>query len=189
LEANEATKARMLGKVERALGTMAEKKIAVLGLSFKPDTDDIRESPALPIVRGLLDAGARVHAFDPEAMAACRPLFPEAVFCDNAYQAATGADAVVICTEWNQFRKLELRRLHRLMRRPLVIDLRNLYEPEKMAAAKFEYVSVGRPEGRPVGRSDDRPARPARPPASPPAAGRKAKPNGRPDGAPEGTRS
>jgi len=156
LEANEATKARMLGKVERALGSMAEKKIAVLGLSFKPDTDDIRESPALPVVRGLLDGGARVHAFDPEAMSACKPLFPEAVFCDNPYEAAEGADALVICTEWNQFRKLELPRLRELMRRPLVVDLRNLYEPEKMAAARFEYVSVGRPDGRPEARPERR---------------------------------
>src|SRR5436305_73867 len=138
LEANEATKARMIGKIERALGGMVDKKIAVLGLAFKPDTDDIRESPALPSCAGLLDGGARVYAFDPEAMPACKPLFPEAVFCDNAYEAAEGADALVICTEWNQFRKLELPRLRELMRRPLVVDLRNLYEPEQLAAARFE---------------------------------------------------
>jgi UDPglucose 6-dehydrogenase len=121
----------------------------VLGLSFKPNTDDIRESPALPIVQGLIDAGAALRAFDPEAMPACRPLFPAATFCDNAYEAARGADALVILTEWNQFRKLELDRLHSLLRRPLVIDLRNLYEPEKMAAAGFEYISIGRPDARP----------------------------------------
>jgi UDPglucose 6-dehydrogenase len=156
LEANERTKERMVGKIDRALGGVdgvggiAGKRIAVLGLSFKPDTDDIRESPALPVVRGLLDGGAEVRVFDPVAMDGCRPLFPEAEFCDNAYEAATGADALVIATEWNQFRKLELPRLHRLMRRPLVVDLRNLYEPEKMAAESFEYVSVGRPDGKPV---------------------------------------
>src|SRR5262249_54164703 len=152
LEANEHTKARMVGKIERALGgagEMAGKRIGVLGLSFKPNTDDIRESPALPVVRGLIDAGAQVSTFDPEAMEGCKPLFPEALFCDNPYDAATGADALVICTEWNQFRKLELPRLHQLMRRPLVVDLRNLYEPEKMAAEEFEYVSVGRPDGMP----------------------------------------
>jgi UDPglucose 6-dehydrogenase len=149
LEVNEVTQKRMLDKIERALGTSSGKTVAVLGLSFKPNTDDIRESPALPIVQGLLDRGATVRAFDPEAMEGCRPLFPAVIFCDNAYEAAEGADAVVILTEWNQFRKLELDRLHELLRRPLVVDLRNLYEPEKMAAAGFRYVSVGRPEGVP----------------------------------------
>jgi UDPglucose 6-dehydrogenase len=151
LDVNEATKARMVTKIERALGTVAGRTIAVLGLSFKPNTDDIRESPALPIVQGLLDGGATVRAFDPEAMPACRPLFPAVQFCDNAYEAARGSDALVICTEWNQFRKLELDRLHALLRRPLVVDLRNLYAPEKMAAASFEYISVGRPVARPGG--------------------------------------
>jgi UDPglucose 6-dehydrogenase len=146
LEANEATKARMLVKIEQALGgEVAGKQIAILGLSFKPDTDDVRESPALPIVEGLLAAGATLRLFDPEAMPPCRPLFPTATFCDNAYEAAEGADALVICTEWNEFRKLELPRLQKLLRRPLVIDLRNLYDPDKMADAHFEYVSVGRP--------------------------------------------
>ncbi len=152
LEVNEATQKRMLDKIERALGGIAGKTITVLGLSFKPNTDDIRESPALPIVQGLLDGGASVRAFDPEAMAGCRPLFPAVTFCENAYEAAEGADALVIVTEWNQFRKLELDRLHQLLRQPLVIDLRNLYEPEKMAEAGFRYVSVGRPEGTPQAR-------------------------------------
>jgi len=150
LDVNEATMARMVTKIERALGQVSGCTIAVLGLSFKPNTDDIRESPALPIVQGLLDRGAHVRAFDPEAMPACRPLFPTVTFCENAYEAARGADALVICTEWNQFRKLELDRLHALLRRPLVVDLRNLYAPEKMAAASFEYISVGRPVARPT---------------------------------------
>jgi UDPglucose 6-dehydrogenase len=149
LEVNEATQKRMIDKIEHALGTTAGMTVAVLGLSFKPNTDDIRESPALPIVQGLLDRGATVRAFDPEAMEGCRPLFPAVVFCDNAYEAAEGADALVILTEWNQFRKLELDRLHELLRRPLVVDLRNLYEPEKMAAAGFRYISIGRPDGVP----------------------------------------
>jgi UDPglucose 6-dehydrogenase len=152
LEVNEVTQKRMIDKIEQALGSTAGKTIAVLGLSFKPNTDDIRESPALPIVQGLLDRGATVRAFDPEAMAGCRPLFPAVIFCDNAYEAAEGADALVILTEWNQFRKLELDRLHQLLRRPLVVDLRNLYEPEKMAAAGFRYISIGRPEGVPEAR-------------------------------------
>ncbi len=149
LEVNEATQKRMVEKIGQALGGFAGKTVAVLGLSFKPNTDDIRESPALPIVQGLLDGGATVRAFDPEAMTACRPLFPAATFTRDAYEAAEGADAVVILTEWNQFRKLELDRLRGLLRQPLVVDLRNLYEAETMAAAGFHYVSIGRPEGIP----------------------------------------
>jgi UDPglucose 6-dehydrogenase len=158
LDVNEATKARMVKKIRSALGSFTGRTVAVLGLSFKPNTDDIRESPALPIVQGLLDGGAAVRAFDPEAMAACQPLFPGVAFCDNAYEAARGSDALVICTEWNQFRKLEMDRLHAMLRRPLVIDLRNLYEPEKMAAANFEYISIGRPVARPKGDAPGRAA-------------------------------
>ncbi|HYG63562.1 MAG TPA: nucleotide sugar dehydrogenase, partial [Thermoanaerobaculia bacterium] len=150
LEVNDAVQKRMITKITDAMDGVEGRTVAVLGLSFKPNTDDIRESPALPIVQGLLNGGAAVRAFDPEAMPYCRPLFPAVTFCDNAYEAAEGADAVVIVTEWNQFRKLELDRLHRLLQRPLVVDLRNLYEPDKMAAAGFEYVSIGRPEGRPA---------------------------------------
>ncbi len=149
LEVNDSTQGRMLTKIDAALEGLDGKTVGVLGLSFKPNTDDIRESPALPIVQGLLDRGASVRAFDPVAMDGCRPLWPAVHFCENAYEAAEGADALVIVTEWNQFRKLELDRLQAGLRRPLVIDLRNLYEPEKMAAAGFEYVSIGRPEARP----------------------------------------
>jgi UDPglucose 6-dehydrogenase len=150
LEVNEQVQTRMLAKIEQALLDLSGKTVGVLGLSFKPNTDDIRESPALPIVEGLLERGVTVRAFDPEAMNACRPLFPAVSFCDNAYEVAEGADALIILTEWNQFRKLEVDRLHQLLRQPLIIDLRNLYEPEKMAAAGFEYISIGRPDGRPA---------------------------------------
>ncbi|HEX5760849.1 MAG TPA: UDP-glucose/GDP-mannose dehydrogenase family protein [Thermoanaerobaculia bacterium] len=150
LDVNDATKARMLEKIRDAVGDFAGKTVAVLGLSFKPNTDDLRESPALPIVQGLLEGGAAVRAFDPEAMDGCRPLFPAVTFCENPYEAAEGADALVILTEWNQFRKLVPERLHAAMRRPLVVDLRNLYEPEKMAEAGFRYVSIGRAEGSPA---------------------------------------
>ncbi len=149
LEVNEVTKKRMVDKIEKALGGAAGKTLGVLGLSFKPNTDDIRESPALPIVQALLDGGATVRAFDPEAMDGCRPLFPDVIFCDSAYEVAGGVDALIIVTEWNQFRKLDLDRLHRLLREPMVIDLRNLYEPETMAAHGFRYISIGRPEGVP----------------------------------------
>ena len=157
LEVNEATQKRMVEKVDRALGGCAGKTIAVLGLSFKPNTDDIRESPALPIVQALVDGGATVRTYDPEAMAACKPLFPTLVYTRDAYEAAEGTDAVVIATEWNQFRKLDLDRLRRLVREPLVIDLRNLYEPEQMAAEGFRYISIGRPDGVPAEKPQPQP--------------------------------
>jgi UDPglucose 6-dehydrogenase len=153
LEVNEFTQKRMIEKVEQALGGFAGKTIAVLGLSFKPNTDDLRESPALPIVQALVDGGATVRAFDPEAMTLCKPLFPTVVYTRDAYEAAKGVDAVVIATEWNQFRKLDLDRLRKLVRGMLVIDLRNLYEPEEMAAEGFRYVSIGRPEGTPAAKA------------------------------------
>jgi UDPglucose 6-dehydrogenase len=150
LEVNATTQARMVVKIERAFGDLRGRTIAVLGLSFKPDTDDIRESPALSIVAGLLERGATVRAFDPAAMEASKPLFPQLIYCEGPYETAEGADGLVILTEWNLFRKLELERLRRLLRRPLVVDLRNIYSPEKMAAAGFHYVSVGRRDGVPA---------------------------------------
>jgi UDPglucose 6-dehydrogenase len=150
LEVNEATKARMVEKIEGAFGSLQGKTVALLGLAFKPNTDDMRESPAIPIARGLLARGATVRAFDPAAMEAAKLDLPELVYCDSAYEAARGADGIVIATEWNQFRSLEWGELRELVRRPLVVDLRNLYAPEKMAASGFHYVPVGRPEGRPA---------------------------------------
>lgn len=149
IDVNERVKLRMVDKIAEAAGGVDGKTIGILGLSFKPDTDDVRESPALPIVQELLERGATVRAFDPEAMANARELLPTITYCDTSYDAARGADALVILTEWNQFRRLEYGRLKELMARPLIIDLRNVYEPSKMAAAGFTYVSVGRPTGRP----------------------------------------
>ena len=154
LEVNEATKRRMLDKITAQLGDLDGRRIAVLGLSFKPDTDDIRESPALTILEGLDAAGARVKAFDPASNEACREILPQIDYVSDPYEAVEGAEATVIVTEWNLFRALELQRLRKLMAKPLIIDLRNLYEPDKMAAAGFSYVSVGRPEGRPESGGD-----------------------------------
>ena len=142
---NQATKERMVDKIARAFGDeLTGKTVALLGLSFKPDTDDIRESPAIEIVSGLLEAGASVRAFDPAAMEAFRVDWPQIEYCENSYDAAAGADGVVIATEWNQFKALELRRLKELLKRPLIVDLRNIYEPAKIRAAGFDYCSVGR---------------------------------------------
>ncbi len=150
LQVNRETRERMVAKIERALGGLAGRRLGVLGLSFKPETDDIRESPALFVLDGLLAEGAEVRAFDPAAMPGCRPLYPQVTFCTDPYDTADGADALVICTEWNEFRALELDRLRRRMRQPLIIDLRNIYEPAKVAAAGFRYVSVGRPDAVPA---------------------------------------
>ncbi len=146
LSANERVQRRMVPKIAAAFDGLAGKTVALLGLAFKGDTDDMRESPTLSIVEGLIAAGARVRAYDPAAMAQAQPLLPAAVeYCADAYDAARGADGVVIATEWNQFRALELDRLAGLLTRPLIVDLRNLYSPERVAAAGFRYVSVGRP--------------------------------------------
>jgi len=145
MEVNEETKMRMVGKITDAFGDLEGKTVALLGLSFKPETDDIRESPTHQIVRGLLEAGATIRAFDPAAMQEFSEAWPQVHYASDSYEAAEGADGLVIATEWNQFRALELDRLRKLMSRPLIVDLRNIYEPAKMDAAGFEYVSLGRP--------------------------------------------
>jgi UDPglucose 6-dehydrogenase len=150
LEANRETRERMVEKVRTAVGDLEGRVVAQLGLSFKPETDDIRESPALFVLDGLLAGGARVRAFDPAAMDACREQYPDVEFCGDPYETAEGAEALVICTEWNQFRALELGRLRGRLRQPLIVDLRNIYEPARVAAAGFRYVSVGRPEAGPA---------------------------------------
>jgi UDPglucose 6-dehydrogenase len=149
LEVNDSAKARMIDKIENAMGGVRGKLIAALGLSFKPDTDDVRETPALPILQGLIARGARVRAHDPAAMTAFSGLLPEVELCPDPYACAKDADALVILTEWNQFRKLELSRLRRLLADPVIIDLRNIYDPSKMSGEGFRYISVGRPEARP----------------------------------------
>ena len=147
LSVNERIQRRMIPKIETAFGGLEGKTIALLGLAFKGETDDMRESPVITISKGLVERGARLRAFDPAAMEIAKPLLPAGVvYCRDAYEAAEGADGVVIATEWNQFRALELDRLRPLLRRPLIVDLRNLYEPERVATAGFRYVSVGRPE-------------------------------------------
>jgi UDPglucose 6-dehydrogenase len=151
LEANTATTHHMVDKIRNALGGVLEgRTIAILGLAFKPNTDDIRESPALIVIEQLLAGGARVRAYDPAAMEATRRELPDVVYCKSTYEAAQDADALVILTEWNQFRALEFERLKKLLRQPLIIDTRNIYEPSKVVDAGFRYVSVGRPEGQPA---------------------------------------
>ena len=149
LRVNEARKRRMADKIAVACGgNLAGKSLAVLGLTFKPNTDDMRDAPSLEILPRLIAAGARVRAFDPEGMGEAERLMPEPVYCRDAYQAIDGADALVLLTEWNEFRALDLDRVKSLLANPLVIDLRNIYQPQEMADAGLAYVSVGRPEQR-----------------------------------------
>src|SRR5271163_3711846 len=146
VQVNEARKARMAEKIIAACGgTVAGKTLAVLGLTFKPNTDDMRDSPSLAILPRLAAAGAAIRAFDPAGIDEARNLMPDLVYCEDAYEAAEGADALVLLTEWNEFRALDLARVGRLLAEPLVIDLRNIYQPAEMAAAGLGYVSIGRP--------------------------------------------
>ncbi len=142
---NETRKRAMARKVERALGgDLRGKTIGILGLTFKPDTDDIRESPALSIVQALLDKGAILKAFDPEGMPAARQAMPEISYEQDADAVADDADALVIITEWKQFRSLDLPRLKARMKQPVLIDLRNIYTPADVRGHGFVYESVGR---------------------------------------------
>ena len=148
LAGNEARKAHMAEKIIAALGgSVAGKTLAVLGLTFKPNTDDMREAPSLAILPRLIAAGATIHAFDPAGIAEARKLLPELVYCPDAYAAIAGAEALVLLTEWNEFRALDLARVGRLLKQPLVVDLRNIYRPAEMGAAGLSYVSIGRPAG------------------------------------------
>ena len=116
----------------------------LLGLSFKPETDDMRDAPAVDIARGLQARGAHVRAYDPVAMPNAARLLPGVTLCKDAYEACENADAMVLVTEWNQFRMLDLDRVKRLLRQPVVVDLRNVYKPEPMQESGFRYASVGR---------------------------------------------
>jgi UDPglucose 6-dehydrogenase len=144
---NDNRKRAMARKVANALdGNLRNKTIAVLGLAFKPDTDDMREAPSIPLITGLCDMGAKVRAFDPASMKEARRELPDIDYCDDAYACAEGADALVIVTEWVQFRALDLPRLKRIMKQPIVVDLRNVYRPAEMAELGFVYNGVGRGE-------------------------------------------
>jgi UDPglucose 6-dehydrogenase len=145
LGVNDNRKRAMARKVAVAAGgNLRGKTIAVLGLTFKPDTDDMREAPSIPLVTGLLDMGAKVRAHDPVGMEQARRELPDIEYCDDPYACVRGADALVIVTEWVQFRALDFERLKREMAQPVVVDLRNIYRPEDMAAHGFIYESVGR---------------------------------------------
>jgi UDPglucose 6-dehydrogenase len=142
---NDQRKRAMARKVVTALdGSVRGKTVAVLGLTFKPNTDDTRDSPAIPLITALQDLGATVRAYDPAGMEQAKPQLPGVQYCNGAYAAAEGAHAIVIATEWEQFRALDLNRLKILMAQPVIVDLRNIYRTDEMKRAKFKYVAVGR---------------------------------------------
>ena len=145
-EINTARKKRMAQKIVDACGGSVDgKTIAVLGLTFKPNTDDMREAPSLDIVSALQAAGATVRAFDPAGMGEAKAALDGVVWCDNAYDTMIDAEALTIITEWNEFRALDFDHVRSLMKRPVMVDLRNIYNPDEMAAAGFHYTCVGRP--------------------------------------------
>jgi UDPglucose 6-dehydrogenase len=142
---NDARKKGMADRVAKAMGgAVSGKTVGVLGLTFKPNTDDMRDAPALDIIPALQALGARVQAFDPQGMEEAEKLLPGVQFCHGPYDALNGADAGVIVTEWDQFRALDLQRLRSVMREPVLVDLRNVYRPEDLRSYKFEYSSIGR---------------------------------------------
>jgi UDPglucose 6-dehydrogenase len=146
VEVNDARKKAMAMRVINAMGgSVKGKTIGVLGLAFKPNTDDMRDAPSLDIIPALQAAGARVKAYDPESMHEASKMLTEVDFCDGPYHAIDGADAMVLITEWDQFRAMDFERVKKLLKTPTVVDLRNVYQPSDMKRRGFNYVSVGRP--------------------------------------------
>ncbi len=144
IEVNQRQSRHVLTKIHKLVGELKGKTIAVLGLAFKPETDDMREAPAIGIIQSMIEDGAKVRAYDPVAMAEAKKILLNIEYADDEYAAVTGADALVFVTEWNQFRALDLSRIRDLMTTPKVADLRNIYDPDDMKELGFEYVGVGR---------------------------------------------
>ncbi len=144
IEANERQRKAMIPKIEKLVGDLSGKQIGVLGLSFKPETDDMRESPATDIIKDLQKLGAKIKAFDPVAMDEAKHSLPDIEYATDEYDAIEGADVLVFLTEWNQFRALDMEKVKRLLKSPKIADLRNIYEPRVMREMGFEYVGVGR---------------------------------------------
>lgn len=144
MQVNERQKEMMVAKIKKAVGILKGKTLGVLGLSFKPNTDDMREAPSITIIQSLQKEGAKIKAYDPQAMEAARKIFKNIEYGRDAYEVGKGSDALIIITEWNQFRNLDLKRLKNIMKSPIFIDLRNIYDPAKMKEAGFKYFGVGR---------------------------------------------
>lgn len=144
IEVNKRQRVAMIPKIESLVGDLKDKTVTILGLSFKPETDDMREAPSIEIIRGLIERGAKVRAYDPAAMEEAAKIIQGIEYAEDEYAAVKGADALVFMTEWNQFRALDMKRIRGLMNTPRIADLRNIYQPEDMRALGFDYVGVGR---------------------------------------------
>ena len=144
IEVNRRQRQAMVPKIEKLVGALEGKTIAILGLAFKPETDDMREAPAIDIIAGLLERGAKIQAYDPVAMSEAAKVLQNVTYATDEYEAVTNADALVFVTEWNQFRALDMARIRDLMKSPKIADLRNIYDPADMRELGFEYVGVGR---------------------------------------------
>ncbi len=144
---NEQQKRGFAAKIQRALWVVKGKTIGVLGLAFKPNTDDMRYAPAIDIIEYLQGEGARIKAFDPQAMGEAKRLLPRVTLCQDPYEAARGADCLAVLTDWNEFKELDFRRLKKLLRQPLIVDGRNVYDPKRLEALGFRYIGVGRGRG------------------------------------------
>lgn len=145
-EVNKVQQEVFFRKIKKALWNLSHKQITVLGLAFKPNTDDLREAPAIPLIRSLQGEGAKVKVFDPAAMEKAKEILDKVEFCNNLYDACQGSDALVITTEWNEFRELDLDRIKSLLKVPVIIDGRNIYDPVRMKEMGFRYISIGRKE-------------------------------------------
>lgn len=144
VEINKQQHLAMLKKIKSAVKNLDGKNIGILGLAFKPNTDDMREAPSITIIKGLQKEGAKIKAFDPVAMEEARKIMPDLTYCNDTYEVARDSDALIFITEWNQFRSLDLSKIKSLMKEPVIIDLRNIYEPAKMKEHDFKYFCVGR---------------------------------------------
>lgn len=147
IEVNQNQRKRMFEKIKEGLGDLKGKTIGVLGLSFKPNTDDMRDAPSVDIIKNMIAGGAKVKAFDPVAIENAKLALPDIEYCDETYKTAEGCDALIFMTEWNQFRSLDLTKLLSLLKSPVIFDLRNIYEPRKMKKLGFDYHCVGRLNG------------------------------------------
>jgi len=143
-DVNTAQRERMVKKIEESVGDLQGKTVGVLGLSYKPNTDDVRDSPSIDIIQKLQDRGVRIRCYDPQAMSNARQVLKDVTFCSDPYDTAKECDALVLGTEWNEFRKLDLDRLRQLLSAPVIVDLRNIYEPAEMKRRGYRYTGVGR---------------------------------------------
>jgi UDPglucose 6-dehydrogenase len=144
MKVNKRQRTLMIEKIKKIVGDLKDKRIGILGLSFKPNTDDMREAPSVPIIKGLQKEGAKIMAFDPAAMEEAKRFLDNIEYCDDPYEVADGSDALVIITEWNQFRNLDITKIKELLKEPVIIDLRNVYDPKKMKEIGIRYTGVGR---------------------------------------------